>query len=306
MNDTIDPKKVRLTMALIALAVGIYLALISRGFYNATMDEYFAGVTKGGTTFGASKRHFGTAIRLFYGAYWASATTVVGIALVSVSYWLYQGKKWAWPLTVTILSFVPLGAGLFSWLGPVANLQMWPNTILLTWLIGLGAFYAIVWLKPNDKKTKIAIITILTFMGMIGAQCGIFAIHWFLQTLHSPDAMMLAITDPSMKIIFTSSPVLTFVMILVYASMPAIAMRKDYGWLMAMVAGWATVISAFPVYRLRNRASLVPEGFAQPSFLTDTFAEVGTLAVIMIVLLLIKNIREPLNGPDFSGKQLEG
>ena len=304
MNSTNDPKKVRLTMAIIALVVGLYLAFISRGFYNATMDQYFAGVTQGGTTFGASKRHFGTAIRLFYGAYWASAATVVGIALVSVSYWLYQGKKWAWPFTVTILSVIPIG-GLFSWLGPVANLQMFPNTILLTWLIGLGAFWAMVWLKPNDKKTKIAITTILTFLGMIGAQCGIFAIHWFLQTVHTPDAMMLAITDQSMKVIFTSSPVLTIVLLLVYACMPAIAMRKDYGWLMAMVAGLATVISAWPVFLHRNRASLVPEGFAQPSFLTDTFAEVATLGAIMVVLLLIKNIREPLNGPDFSGNQIE-
>jgi hypothetical protein len=303
MNGTENSKKARLTMAILALVVGLFLAFLSRMMFNAVQDKFLLFQSKGGTDFGPPAKAFGTILRLYYGSIWAGVVTVSGIALVSISYWLYQGKKWAWPFALFCLAIVPIG-GLYNFLGALTTMGGFQLTII-TWLIGLGAFWAMVLLHPNDKKTKTALFTVLTFVGMIGAQCGIFAIHWFLKTAYSTQAMATSMTEPSVQILRHAGPILGVVLILCYTSIPFIATRKDFGWLMAMLIGAGTLIAAFPVYLVRPSASLIPD--VEASFFSNVFAEVSVLALVLVILLLIPYFRSALNGPMrmLSGNQPE-
>jgi hypothetical protein len=270
--------------------VGLFLAFFARSLFNATQDHFLLTQTKGATDWGPPPMEFGSKLRLYYGSSWAGLVTIVGIALVGLAYWLYQGKKWAWPLALTCLAVVAIG-GLYNFLGFFATLGGFPPSVI-TFFIGLVAFWAMLLLQPNERNTKIALFTVLTLMGMIGAQAGIFAMHGILKTF---PFMFESLTEPSVMILRHSGPVLGAVLILIVLSIPFVALRKDFGWLMAFVVGVGTVTAAFPVYLIRPSASLVAQGEA--TFFTNAFAEVSVLGFLLTIVLLLPFFRRHLNGP---------
>lgn len=293
MNSTKDSKKARLAMAILALVVGLYLAFLSRMLFNATLDYFLINQTAGATDWGPPMKEFGSQFRMYYGSMWAGAATVSGLALISISYWLYQGKKWAWPFALFCLGIVSIG-GLYNFLGTIATIGEFPPAVI-TWLIGLVSFWTMLLLHPNDKRTKISLFTVLTLVGMIGAQCAITGVHWLLKTAYSPEAMLSALTEPTVQILRHSGPILFICLLLSYISVPFIAARKDYGWLMALLIGLAVPVASFPVYLIRPSASLIPD--VEASFFSNVFAEMSVVGVVLVIVLLTPYFRKALNGP---------
>ena len=143
--------------------MGLYLVFIAPGLFDETMNKLILQQTKQATNMTA-----GPLSRLYVGSLYSGVEMLAGLTLISLSAALYAGKKWAWSLALLLLS-IPTMANGYIGLGWLENLKKFPPAYI-TFFLSLFAFWAMLLLKENDKKTKNAMFWVFTLIGMLGTQ----------------------------------------------------------------------------------------------------------------------------------------
>lgn len=271
-------------MAGIALLMGLYLVFIAPGFFDTTMDQLILKQSKQATNLTA-----GPLSRLYIGSIYSSIEILAGLVLIVISPALYKNKKWAWPLAVLMLS-IPAMVNGFIGLGWLENLKKFPPAYT-TFFLSLIAFWVMLLLKKNDGKTKIAIVSVFTLLGMLGAQAFMLYPHAVRVILKDPGAALL---DPTAAILRRAGPLMFIVFILSALAILKLAQRKESGWYMALLSGLVMAVGAFPVHYLRPTASLVPSDTLAPSVFTSAYWMAGAQGVLLIILLLIPFFKDRL------------
>ncbi|MBU8913988.1 MAG: hypothetical protein KOO61_08200 [Spirochaetales bacterium] len=271
-------------MAAIALLMGLYLVLIAPGFMGSTMDKLILAKTKQATVFAA-----GPLSRLYVGAIYSGFEITAGLALIAISYAIFRGRKWSWPLAMLLLA-IPAAANAYIGLGWIENLKQFPPAYI-TFFLSLAAFWAMLFLKKNDGKTKVAMFFVFTLLGMIASQAFIFFPHALRVIMKSPGA---AILDPTVSILRQAGPLMFITVFLALAAVWLLAKRKRSGWYVALVSGLTIAVASFPVHYLRPTASLVPSETLEPSIFTSAYWMAGAQGVILIILLLIPFFKNQL------------
>ncbi len=271
-------------MAGIVLFMGLFLVFIAPGFFDTTTYELIFKQSKQGTVLTA-----GPLSRLYISSLYTGVEMMAGFALILVSFKLYSGKKWAWPVAMFLLS-IPAMANGYIGLGWLENLKQFPPCYI-TFFLSLLAFWILLFLKYGDGKNKRSTFFVFTLLGMLGAQGFMLFPHALRVILKSPeDALMLA----QNAVLRRTGPLMFLVVITAGLAILLLAQRKEAGWYMAILTGLMMAIGAFPAHYIRDpSASLVPEAAGmEPSIFNSTYwmaGAQGILLVIVVVFLMLKN-----------------
>jgi len=272
-------------MAVIAILMGLFIVFIAPGLFDTTMDELILKQSKQATNLTA-----GPLSRLYVGSIYSGIEMLAGLALIAVSAALYGGKKWAWPITMFLLS-IPAMVNGYIGLGWLENLKKFPPAYI-TFFLSFVAFLVMLFLKENNKKTKNAMFWVFLLLGMLGAQGFMLFPHALRVILKNPASALL---DPAAAVLRRTGPVMFLVFVFAGLAIWKLAQRKESGWYMALLTGAMMAIGAFPAHYLRPpSASLVPAGTLAPSIFTSTYWMAGAQGVILIILLLIPYFKESL------------
>jgi len=272
-------------MAAIALVMGLYLVFVAPGFFDTTMDTLILKQSKQATAITA-----GHLSRFYVGSIYSGIEMLVGLALIAISAALYKGKKWAWSMTMLLLSIPSMVNGYIG-LGWLENLKRFPPAYI-TFFLALIAFWVMLFLKENDKKTKNATFWVFTLLGMLGAQGFMLFPHALRVILKSPADALL---DPAAAVLRRTGPIMFLVVIFAALAIWKLAQRKESGWYMALLTGLMMVFGAFPAHYARPLvASLVPKGSLAASIFTSTYWMAGLQGIILVVLLMLPAFKSAL------------
>ena len=211
-------------MAAIALLMGLYLVFIAPNYFDTTMNTLILKQSKQATNLTA-----GHLSRFYVGSMYSGIEMLAGLALIAISAALYQGKKWAWPMAMLLLS-IPAMANGYIGLGWLENLKLFPPAYI-TFFLSLAAFWAMLLLKENDGKTKTAMFFIFTLLGMLGAQGFMLFPHALRVILKSPADALL---DPAAAVLRRTGPIMFLVVIFAALAIWKLAQRKESGWYLGL------------------------------------------------------------------------
>lgn len=272
-------------MAVIAILMGLFIVFIAPGLFDTTMDQLILKQSKQATNLSA-----GPLSRLYVGSLYSGIEMLAGLALIAISSALYTRKKWAWPMTMFLLS-IPAMVNGYIGLGWLENLKKFPPSYI-TFFLSFVAFLVVLFLKENDKKTKSAMFWVFTLLGMLGAQGFMLFPHAVRVILKDPAAALLT---PAAAVLRRTGPLMFLVFIFAGLAIWKLAQRKESGWYMALLTGLMMAIGAFPAHYLRPpSASLVPAGTLAPSIFTSTYWMAGAQGIVLVILLLIPFFKENL------------
>ncbi len=272
-------------MAIIALAMGLFIVFIAPGLYDTTMDTLIMKQSKQATALNA-----GHLSRFYVGAIYSGIEMLIGLALIAVSAALYTGKKWAWATTMALLS-IPAMVNGYIGLGWLENLKRFPPAYI-TFFLSLLAFWAFIFLKESDKKTKNATFWVFTLLGMLGAQGFMLFPHALRVILKSPADALL---DPAAAVLKRTGPMMFLVVILAGFAIWKLAQRKESGWYLALLTGLMMIFGAFPAHYARPLvASLAPKGTMAASVFTSTYWMAGLQGIILVALLMLPAFKSAL------------
>ena len=273
------------TMAIIALVMGIFIVFVAPGLYDTTMDTLILKQSKDTTALNA-----GHLSRFYVGAVYSGIEMLVGLALIAISAALYAGKKWAWPTAMALLS-IPAMVNGYVGLGWLENLKRFPPAYI-TFFLSLIAFWAFIFLKENDKKTKNVMFWTFTLLGMLGSQGFMLFPHALRVILKSPANALL---DPAAAVLKRTGSIMFLVVILAGLAIWKLAQRKESGWYLAVLTGLMMIIGAFPAHYARPLvASLVPKATAAASIFTSTYWMAGLQGIILVGLLMLPAFKSAL------------
>lgn len=272
-------------MAIIAILMGLYLIFVAPGFFDTTMDQLILKQSKQATNLTA-----GPLSRLYIGSIYSGIEMLAGLALIGISFAFYKKSEWAWPVSMFLLS-IPAMANGYIGLGWLENLKKFPPAYI-TFFLSLIAFWAMLFLKKNEGKTKNAIFWVFTLLGMLGAQGFMLFPHAIRVILKNPASALL---DPAAAVLRRSGPLMLIVFILSAFAILKLAQRKECGWWLALFAGLTMAMGAFPVHYARPlTASLVPSETLAPSIFTSAYWMAGAQGLILVILLLLPYFKERL------------
>ena len=274
-------------MVAIAALMGLYLAFIAPRSFDTTMSQLIMKQTKQATAINA-----GHLSRLYVGSIYSGIEILVGLSLITVSLALYKGLKWAWPMTMLLLA-IPAMVNGYIGLGWLENLKQYPPAYN-TFFLSLVAFWAMLLLKENDKKTKVALFTIYTLLGMLGSQGFMLFPHALRVIMKDPAAALL---DPAASVLLRTGPVMFLVVIFAGLAIWKLSQEKASGWYLAVITGLLMIAGAFPAHYARPLvASLVSADTLEASIFTSTYWMAGAQGVLLVVLLLIPFFMNRLQG----------
>ncbi|NQS92346.1 MAG: hypothetical protein HQ574_08045 [Chloroflexi bacterium] len=269
-------------MAIIVLLLGLFIVFIAPGLFDTTMEQLILKQTKQATDINA-----GHLSRLYVGSVYSGVEMLVGLALIAISTALLAGKKWAWPVAVGLLS-IPAMVNGYIGLGWLENLKLFPPAYI-TFFLSLAAFWAMIFLKENDKKVKNIMFWVFTLLGMLGAQGFMLFPHALRVILKSPADALL---NPANAVLLRTGPIMFLVVVLAGLAIWKLSQREESGWYLALLTGAMMVIGSFPAHYARPLvASLVPKGTLAASVFTSTYWMAGLQGIILLVLLLIPTIK---------------
>lgn len=272
-------------MTAIALLMGLYLVFIAPNLFDTTMNTLILKQSKEATNLTA-----GHLSRFYVGSMYSGIEMLAGLALIAISAALYQGKKWAWPIAMLLLS-IPAMVNGYIGLGWLENLKKFPPAYI-TFFLSLIAFWVMLLLKKNDGKTKTSMFFVFTLLGMLGAQGFMLFPHALRVILKSPADALL---NPANAVLRRTGPIMFLVVVFAGLAIWKLAQGKGSGWYLALLTGLMMIIGAFPAHYARPLvASLVPKDTLAPSVFTSTYWMAGAQGVILVILLLIPFFKDRL------------
>jgi hypothetical protein len=292
MTETKSNFSIPNIMAAIALFMGLYLVFVAPGFFDETMDRLI--LSKSYKTIDEVKTFVfpaGPASRLWIGVLYSGIEMLAALGLIATSYALYAGKKGAWPMAMMLLSIPAIG-NFYIGLGWLENLKEFPP-VYTTFMLSLVAFWAVLLLKENDRETKIALFSVFTLLGMIGAQAFTFFPHALRVILKDYEAALL---EPESAVLRHTGSLMLIVVILAPIAIWLLAKRKESGWWLALMAGLMIAVASFPAHYIRPAsASLVSaDSGLDASIFTSAYWIAGAQGVILVVVLLIPFFKKRL------------
>ena len=287
----LDSQKRIIAMVVVMLIVGVFYAFIAPAQFDFTQNTLMWKNTSEGSNWPG-----GPTSRFYMGALLRAAMIMGGLALIALAYPMYQGRKFAYPVALTLMAIAPVGH-FYIGLGYMENFSLYPPIAFppawFAWIVGLVGFLVLILLKEMDNKAqKVSSFVTLLMIGMVGSQAFALMLHAY--RVISRD-MKAAISVPSSEVMVHSGGLHLLVLILSFLAIYKIAQRKESGWWYALVAGLAMAVASFPPhYERPPSASLVPTDTLEPSVFTSTYWMAGAQAVLLVILLLLPYFRNNL------------
>ncbi len=192
---------------------------------------------------------------------WMALFVFAGAVLVVIAKDIRAGKPWARPLALALLALPAVGGLSFfiPWMvlvvrqpgGKNPNAGMPPALSIM--VLGLVAYFLMLWLEQADLKTKIAQGVVFGWLGITAGMVYMNAQHGVRYFMHNPSAPYF---DPrySHPELFLGGYVLYASTALFIIAIGFLAARHPLGWYSGVVAALMTAVVMFLVFLARHQA----------------------------------------------------
>jgi len=262
-------------MSIIAILVGLLMVAIipflvqtslERVLYN--LDEH---VKAGNPTFASGLKLFD----LFYPA-WRAIIFVAGIALIVTSQEIRKGSEWTYPLAVALFALPAIG-GMFMFLPYISFVDGFPLPMTISW-IGLAGYFSFIFLRKATLAQKFVKFGALTFIGMLSTHAFTIGIGAQRTMMTRPGAPFYP--DLSWWMFNWVGEVNWVCVILLFLSIPLLAVGRRRGWWLAVTAAIAILSINVPTQFIRTKTL---------DYLWGALLAIGVL-VFMLVPCLKKHL----------------
>ena len=238
----------RTIMSIIAILVGLLMISIIPFIVQTSLERVLHGldehVKAGNPTFSSGLPLFD----LFYPV-WRAIIFVAGIALIVISQEIRKGSEWTYPLAMALFALPAIG-GMFMFLPYVSWVDGFPLPMVIS-MIGLAGYFSFIFLRKATLVQKLVRLGALTFIGMM-------ATHAFTIGIGAQRTMMTRpgypfYQDFSWWLFNWVGEVNWVAVILLFLSIPLLAVGKRKGWWLAVIAAVAILAIDAPTQFIRTK-----------------------------------------------------
>jgi hypothetical protein len=280
----ISTKYSRLIMAIVCLAFGIYMIAVHPILLGETYAEYLNFTIAEGP---APKTFLRCVIIPMFWYSYRGIGVLMGVILVCITYAIWKGTSWAWPLAITSIGV----ATIFSvqpFVQHVAHVTAGGGGIapcIPTMFVGVLAFLIVLVLPRSDIIEKAARLSVYTLLGVLGGLTSTYIVQSTMKNILMGSMAATSgnsgiILDPMMAILGYSWPLQVFTTALIIGAIFLLAKRNPKGWWYALFAGVLSIVANYPTQIVRMQ--------------TVDFFIGGTLGVLIVICLMIPAFKERL------------
>ncbi len=239
MKDT--PQKNRTIMSVVAIVIGLLMVAVIPFIVQTALERVLTDLT---IHIEAGNPAFSSGLKLFDLFYpvWRAIIFVAGIALILISQEIRKGEEWTYPLAMALLALPAIG-GMFMFLPYISWVEGFPIPMLISF-IGLAGYWSFIFLRKAEIIQKLTIFGALTFIGML-------CTHAFTIGIGAQRTMMTRPGHPMYQdftwwLFNWAGEVNWVAVILLFISIPLLAVGKRKGWWLAVIG--STAILAIDVF----------------------------------------------------------
>jgi hypothetical protein len=241
-------QKNRTAMSIIAIVLGLLMAYVIPFLVQTSLERVLvnllAHIDAGNPTFSSGPKLFD-----FFYPVWRAIIFVAGIALIVVSQEIRKGKEWTYPLAMALFALPAIG-GMFMFLPYVSFVDGFPLPMVISW-IGLAGYWSFIFLRKDEKAKKWVRFATLTFIGML-------ATHAFTIGVGAQRTMWTRPGHPlypdfTWWLFLWAGEVNWVSVILLYLSIPQLAVGKRKGWWLAVIGTIAILAIDAPTQFFRTK-----------------------------------------------------
>ena len=239
MKDT--PQKNRTIMSVVAILVGLLMVGVIPFIVQTALERVLTDLTihieAGNPAFSSGL----TLFDLFYPV-WRAIIFVAGIALIVISQAIRRGEEWTYPVAMALLALPAIG-GMFMFLPYISWVDGFPIPLIIS-AIGLSGYWSFIFLRKAETSEKWTLFGALTFIGML-------CTHAFTIGIGAQRTMMTRPGHPMYQdftwwLFNWAGEVNWVAVILLFISIPLLAVGKRKGWWLAVIGTTAILaIDAF-------------------------------------------------------------
>ena len=246
MNET--PQKNRTIMSIVALAVGLLMVGVIPFVVQTSLERVLSNliihIEAGNPTFSSGIPIFD----LFYPV-WRAVIFLAGVALIVVSQEIKKGEEWTYPLAIALFALPAIG-GMFMFLPYVSWVDGFPIPIIIS-AIGLTGYWSFIFLRKAEKIQKWTRFGALTFIGMLSTHAFVIGIGAQRTMITRPGYPMYP--DFTWWLFNWAGEVNWAADILLFMSIPLLAVGKRKGWWLAVIATIAILMIDVPTQFFRTK-----------------------------------------------------
>ena len=241
------PTGTRLSLAIIATAIGVFLILVAPFIVQTSLDRVLVSLIE----VSENQPQFSSGITLFHFFYplWRSLAFVAGILLLAVARPMYKGEAWTFPVALTAYA-VPSVAGMFMFLPYVSWVGGFPLPMVISW-VGLAGYWSLLLMQQGDRMQKLVDFLTFTFIGMLATHAFVIGIAAQRMLITRPEQPLF--TGMEWWILTLSGEVNWIGVVLLLVSIPLLAMRRPSGWWLAFLAALAILAIDAPTQIIRTK-----------------------------------------------------
>ena len=239
MKDT--PQKNRTIMSVLAILIGLLMVgaipFIVQTALERVLTDLTIHIEAGNPAFSSGLKLFD----LFYPV-WRAIIFVAGIALIVISQAIRKGEEWTYPVGMALLALPAIG-GMFMFLPYISWVEGFPIPLIIS-AIGLTGYWSFIFLRKAETIEKWTLFGALTFIGML-------CTHAFTIGIGAQRTMMTRPGHPMYQdftwwLFNWAGEVNWVAVILLFMSIPLLAVGKRKGWWLAVIGTTAILaIDAF-------------------------------------------------------------
>jgi len=285
MKET-APKN-RTIMSVIAIVIGLLMAAVIPFLVQTSLDRVLQGLTDhvnaGNPTFKSGIPIFD----LFY-PIWRAVIFVAGIALIVISQEIRKGSEWTFPLSMALFALPAVG-GMFMFLPYVSWVDGFPLPMLIS-LTGLVGYFSFIFLRQSTRVQKWVRLGALTFIGMLST-------HAFTIGVGAQRTMMTRpgypfYQDLSWWMFNWVGQVNWVAFILLFLSIPLLAIGRRKGWWFAVIAAISILAINIPTQIVRTKTF---------DYLIGAAIAAGVLVFLLVPFFKRHLLVEEIEAPERSG-----
>jgi hypothetical protein len=194
---------------------------------------------------------FTSGIKLFDFFYpvWRALIFVAGAALIVTSQELKKGKEWSYQVAMASFALPSIG-GMFMFLPYVSFVPGFPLPMVIAW-IGLAGFWSFIFLRQAEKSVKWARFAALTFIGMLTTHAFVIGVGAQRTMWTRPGYPFYQ--DFTWWLFNWAGEVNWVAVILLFLSIPLLAIGKRRGWWLAVIGAIAILMIDIPTQFFRTK-----------------------------------------------------
>jgi hypothetical protein len=239
MKDT--PQTNRTIMSVLAILIGLLMVGVIPFIVQTALERVLTDLT---IHIEAGNPAFSSGLKLFDLFYpvWRAIIFVAGIALIVISQAIRKGEEWTYPLAMALFALPAIG-GMFMFLPYISWVDGFPIPMIIS-AIGLTGYWSFIFLRKAETIQKWTRFGALTFIGMLST-------HAFTIGIGAQRTMMTRPGHPMYKdftwwLFNWAGEVNWVAVILLFLSIPLLAIGKRRGWWLAVIGTTAILaIDAF-------------------------------------------------------------